>query len=463
MSSVRRNVSSMFLSEIARRLLGFLAVAYLARTLGVEGFGMVMIGLTALSYVSLSGSAGLHVLGTRAIARGAGEIDPGALVGTRLLTTGGAIAVAVVISLVWVQPPELATVILITSLSGILHALFLEWYFQGRERMSEVAIARTLGAAFYLLFLVAAVHDRGDLTKAALAAVIGDLASTGYLLIRFRRTEGPLRLRFHSWRSLLAAAWPFGAGSVLGHLTANFPLLAIGAVLGSSAAGVFAGGNKLVFFVLMADRILGTLLLPASARLRQLDVSQWSSVLSRALRWILLLGLPLGVGGMMVATPLVTFVYGEDFVSSGPIFGILIWYAVLTMLHTVYTSALLASDGERRYRNVMAVSAAVNVFAVTGGILLGGVLGAAAGLLLAEGVSLVLMQRAVRSSIAIPAPDGLGRIVTASIVFAVIMMFLPETHVLAMIAAGTIVYVVAAGVTRAFTLADLRELIRTNT
>ncbi|MCU0453126.1 MAG: flippase [Bacteroidetes bacterium] len=458
MSSVRQNVSSLLLSEIARRILGFFAVAYLARTLGVEGFGMVMIGLTALSYVSLTGSAGLHVLGTRSVARGTGEVDPGTLIGARLLTTGGAIVVVAVVSVLWIEPPELAAVVLVTSLSGVLHALFLEWYFQGRERLTEVAVARTLGAAFYLSFLVVAVHDTGDLTKAALAAVIGDLGSTGYLLLRYRRSVGILRIRFGEWRSLLAAAWPFGAGSVLGHLTANFPLLAVGAILGSGAAGVFAGGNKLVFFVLMADRILGTLLLPASTRLRQLDAAQLSSVLSRSMRWILLLGLPMGVGGAMVATPLVVLVYGEAFSASGPVFGILIWYAMLTMLHTVYTSALLASDGERRYRNVMAVSALANVAAVTGGILIGDVLGAAVGLLLAEGLSLVLMQRAVRVAMVIPAPVGFGRGVMASIALAVILMLLPDMHVLLTVLWGALAYVGAAMVTRALTTADLREL-----
>ena len=460
MTSIRHNVSSLLLSEIVRRILGFFAVAYLARTLGVEGFGMVMIGLTVLSYVSLTGSAGLHVLGTRAIARGTGEVDPGSLVGTRLITTGSAILVVVTSSALWIKPEPLATVIIITVLSGFFHALFLEWYFQGQERLSEVAVARTLGAAIYLSFMLMAVHDAGDLSKAALAAVIGDLASTGYLLIRFRRSEGTLRIRFAGWTSLVRAAWPFGAGSVLGHLTANFPILAIGFLLGSGEAGVYAGANKLVFFVLMADRILGTLLLPASARLRQLDVGHLSSALTTALRWILLIGLPLGIGGTIVATPLVEFVYGPAFAFSGPVFGVLVWYAVLTMLHTIYTSALLASDGERRYRNVMAVSAATNVAAVSAGILVGGILGAAVGLLLAEGVSVILMQRAVRAVMSLPVPPGLGRIVTASMLLAVSLLFLVDMHVLVTITAGALIYGIAAFGSRAVTITDVQSLIR---
>jgi O-antigen/teichoic acid export membrane protein len=180
------------------------------------------------------------------------------------------------------------------------------------------------------------------------------------------------------------------------------------------------------------------------------------------MRWILLLGLPLGVGGMMVATPLVVLVYGPEFAVSGPVFGVLIWYAVLTMLHTVYTSALLASDGERQYRNIMAVSAAANVLAVSGGILLGGVLGAAAGLLMAEGISLVLMQRAAKRAMRIPSPEGLGRIVTASIVLALIMLFLGNIHVLLSVALGAAAYMAAAFATRAISITDLRALVQRN-
>lgn len=460
MTRARRNVASLFLSEVARRVLGFFSVAYMARVLGVEGFGMVMVGLSVLSYVSLTGSGGLHVFGTRNVARGDGSIDSGAVLGARLVNTIIALVVASVVTVLLVDPPELVAVILISSCSALLHALFLDWYFQGRELMSEAAIARTTGAALYLAFLVAFVHGRDDLWLAAAAAVIGDIGSTGYLMARYRRTVGPIRISPGSWASLMKAAWPFGAGSVLGHLSVNFPVLAVAGLLGSSDAGIFSGANRLVFFVLMIDRILGTMLLPVSARLHQQEGGRLSETLTSALRWILLIGLPICIGGSFLAEPIVALVFGESFHASGGVFRVLIWYALLTMIHTVYTSGVLATGGERRYRNVMVASAVLYVSGVVGGVMIGGVIGAAAGMLLAEGVTVVLMERAMRPALPALRPSAFGRVVMAGIVFAAGMSFLPSVHVLWSIAAGTVLYAMIALVVRAVSFEELRQLIQ---
>jgi stage V sporulation protein B len=317
-----------------------------------------------------------------------------------------------------------------------------------------------MGAAGYLMFLLVAVHGMGDLWLAAVAAIVGDIGSTGYLLIRYRRSVGPLRVSIGSWRSLMRSAWPFGAGSVLAHLSVNFPVLAIAALLGSVDAGIFSGANKLVFFILMVDRILGTMLLPVSARLRQEEGDRLSSALNEALRWIVLIGLPLCIGGAFLAGPIVAFVFGPSYLASGDVFRVLVWYALLTMIHTVYTSGVLATGGEKKYRNVMAVSAGLYITGVVGGVLIGGVMGAAAGMILAEGVTVVLMERATRPDLPTLRLSGFGRIVTAGIVLAVGLFVLPSFHVLITIAIGAAVYGAALFVVQAVTFNELRQLIQ---
>lgn len=461
-SRLAANISSLLASEIVRRLLGFLSVAVLARTVGVEGFGIVMIGMTVLSYVSLAGSAGLHVLGTRNVARGDVDIDPGAVIGTRILNTAAAVIVANAIVAFTVSDVRLQEVILITSLSGFLHALFLEWYFHGKERMGEAALARTIGAAIYLMVLTLGVHSPGDLRRAAIAAVIGDFASTGYLLARFRLTVGTLRIRFSPkmWSGLMRKAFPFGAGSVLGHLSVNLPVLVVGALLGASSAGIYSGASKLVFFLLMADRILGTILLPASVRLHTNAPGQFHEALQKTMRWILLFGLPLGVGGTLLGPRLVSFVLGPGFEASGPVFGILIWYVVLTMVHTVYTSVVMATGGEQEYRNVMVASAFLYAVFVTVGAWQWGVHGTAAGALLAEGITVIRMARAARRSVERFSVTGLLRIVMASIACGCAVMFLDSQPLVLAIVAGALVYAGASVGLRTVGVEDFREMVR---
>lgn len=57
----------MTLADIASRLIGFFATAYLARMLGVEKFGEVNLGFTSLSYGLLIINPGLQLYATREI------------------------------------------------------------------------------------------------------------------------------------------------------------------------------------------------------------------------------------------------------------------------------------------------------------------------------------------------------------------------------------------------------------
>lgn len=455
------NISSLLASEIARRILGFLSVAVMARALGVEGFGIIMIGLTVLSYISIGGSAGLHVLGTRNVARGDADNRLGEIVGVRLLNTLIAVIVANAVSFVWVADSRTQEVILLTSLSGFLHALFLEWFFQGRERMSEAALARTIGAVVYLAILFVGVRSPEDLRRAAIAAVIGDLASTGYLLARYRQTAGALHITLsrHIWSSLMRQAFPFGAGSVLGHLSINLPVLIVAALLGPLSAGVYSGASKLVFFLLMADRILGTVLLPASVRLHTHSREYLHDALQKTLRWIIIIGLPLGIGGMLLGTRIVTFVLGQEFSESGVVFGILVWYVVLTMLHTVYTNAVMAAGGENDYRRVMVISAITYAICATGGAMEWGVLGASTGVIVAEGLTVTLMARAARRYVGRFSPPGLARVVTASTVCAVAILLFPSLHLILLTLVGLLSYITASAFLRTMTLDDVRHIV----
>ncbi len=461
MSRLTRNISSLVGSEIARRVLGFFAVAYMARVLAVEGFGQVMIGLTVLSYVALAGSAGLHVLGTRSVASSDASVRPGEVLAARLANTVVAYLLVAAVTLLFVGNEALRDVILISAASAFFHALFLEWYFQGKETMLPNAVARSLGAFVYLAVLVLLVHSVEDVRLAALAAVAGDLCTTAVMLGSFRRLGERLGLGFSvaTWAGLMKRAIPFGAGSVLGHVSVNLPILLVGALLGSSDAGIFSAASKLVFFLLMMDRILGTVLLPASVRFHTSSPELLHANLSLALRWIVIVALPVCAGGLVLGPELITLVYGADFLAAGPVFSVLVWFVLLTLLHTVFTSGVIAAGRDDEYRNVMVISAGLYAVLILGGILAGGLYGAAAGMVTAEGITVVLMHRAMRRTIDPIRPERLGRLVTSTAVMVGAVLLVPDEHVLVRVALGAIVFVIVSFTLKAVSVRDYRLLL----
>ena len=68
MKSLLINVLSLGSADMGSRLIGFLAVTYLARTLGPGNMGILAVGTAILTYASIINNAGLPLLGVRFVA-----------------------------------------------------------------------------------------------------------------------------------------------------------------------------------------------------------------------------------------------------------------------------------------------------------------------------------------------------------------------------------------------------------
>jgi O-antigen/teichoic acid export membrane protein len=65
MKKVSRNFVSLFASDGLSRVFGFVATVCIARTLTVEGFGLIHYGLAFLTYAMLFTNPGLTTIGAR--------------------------------------------------------------------------------------------------------------------------------------------------------------------------------------------------------------------------------------------------------------------------------------------------------------------------------------------------------------------------------------------------------------
>jgi len=462
LKSFARNLFSLLSADIVRRLLGFASVAYLARILGAEAFGSINIGFAVLSYGIMVSSMGLAHLGAREIAKGAPDDVVNDFLSLRLVLAGATVAITVSASLLLISDTTTGLVVSVFSLSIFAYALLIEWYFQGKEQMSIMGIGRVTSPALYLLLVVVLVRSPEDILWVAGAGVMGDFFFAAVLLRKFRNEGGSLtfRIRPAVWKSMLTQSLPIAVGSILAQFTVNYPPIALAILESNADVGIFSAASKIVFYLLMVDRVIAPLLLPALTRWQGISPDVLSNRLGETMRWLMLAGMPIAVGGTLLAQPLVALVFGREYLAAADVFRVFIWNFFLTIFNSVYSNAFIALGRYKTYGYMMFASAAMYVIAVTAFTMSFGYMGTAFGIILSEGVTLLILHFQMKKICTLTVPKGLGKVILSSVLMALAVELTSAVNVLLVTLVGAFVYGVCMIAIRAVTTREIINLVR---
>ena len=459
MKRFSKNLLSLFSADVARRLLGFISVAYLARVLGKDGFGEVNLGFAVLAYVMVLSAAGFPTLGTKKIAQRESPELVGNVIGSRLIATIIVLLVVVFTVLITVQNTTIAWLIILFSCAVVPQIFFVDWFFQGKETLGIVSSARVMQAIVYLSVVLVFVRTINDIMWVAVGSIAGECVASVLLFIRFRIKHGDVNIHIKPSLHLLKQSIPLAVGIVLTTLVINYPSLALGIFTTTSDVGTYSAASKLVYFLLMGDRILVLLLLPASARKYSDSPETFNRMLTDAMRWILIISLPVAVGGILIANKLIAIIYGSGYSSSIAVFQVFIWYFFITMLHTVYSTGLIGVGGEKSYGRIMLVTAFTYLISVTAGTCLFGAIGAAFGVVIAEGISVLLMKHALQRIIPLYPPEKILRVVLSVAIMAICVAVIIPYGLLSGILFGVLCYSLMLILLRAVVWNDVKTLI----
>jgi O-antigen/teichoic acid export membrane protein len=457
-----KNLLSLGLGDAASRVVGFLVTVYLARTMGPSDFGVFNIGFAVLGYLGLVASPGIQVLEARNAARLTG-IDAervGAVVSLRLvlalLLWGGTIGV----SHLAIEDEMTRHVIILFAAALVPLALMLDWFFQGKEDFVVVGLAKLVNYAVYGSFVLVLVQSSRGPLMAAAAFGAGNVAGAVLLWTIYHHRCGPVGLQWSpvTWRHIAAAGVPVGAAMLLTQSAINLPPLVIGMIAGNTDVGWYSAAMKLVFFLLIIDRLLNALFLPAVTRYvtsRPDEAPYFVAITSKV---IILAALPAVMLGVVLAPVAITWVFGSGYDDAIPVLQILMGFFLFTLLNSIYMATLIGAGREAVYTHNAAVGALLLVLMVVALTLLAGIEGAAFGVVAGEFLILALMMRATKLVL----PLRLGTVVTRPMIAGIVMVltayFSREAGPPAAGALACAAYVVSIIALKGFTRQEFRFL-----
>jgi O-antigen/teichoic acid export membrane protein len=203
----------------------------------------------------------------------------------------------------------------------------------------------------------------------------------------------PLTLR--DARSILRPGLTMGVLEILQVVNYNFGAVLLGFLIGATTVGWYGAAYKPVTVALAMPMTYFMGLFPALSSAFAGNREEFRSVLSRSLRLTSSLSIPLGVGGAMLAGPIILLLFGEAYAPSVPVLRVLVWSVVLVLVRGTLDLALNAAKHTEVDLRVAVVSAGTNIVFNFVLIPAYGMMGSAVAALLSELVWVTLVTNRV--------------------------------------------------------------------
>ena len=456
--AVMRDIGVLGVAQAVTMLLNLVALVHIARTVGDTWFGVLQWGVAFSAYALIVAEWGLGTLAVREISRLDAIAAVRAFARSQLglmLTMGGAVMLVGAVLLPLFPLFGTDPVILLVYLATIVpFALSLDWVGIGLQRLTTVSVVKTLRSLLYalaVLLLLRTLDGVGGWPAARwvpvffwlawiAAAIAMASAVRGWLGGWIRPRWGPAS----EWSWRLRATAPIGAGALTLRVLLNIDVMLLGFLAAPAVVGNYAAAAKVVFVLPIAVEVVWKALLPRLSMAWSESPELSRRRFSFYLGLVLLVLVPLAVGGVLLGEDLMTLLYGDRFPGAGTVCRILSVSYVALAVGQFFGNGLIASDRQARYFPPLAVAAGVALVAVT--VLaarLGGA-GAAWGMLAAHGLLAASTAAVARDLMAPTLRRPLVAAVLGALVMALALTWAPAWHLLARVALAIAVYGVVA-------------------
>jgi O-antigen/teichoic acid export membrane protein len=422
-----RNISWLFLHEMAIRCIGLATALYLARVLTPAQYGALGLALALVDTLSNLIDAGTGSRATRLTALDATSVNESyaQITGMRLVLAAvliaGLAALAPQLSLAFSFP---ANLLLLYSFLLLRPALTVSWAFRGLDRMHVDAIAGIGEKAIVFLGLLLLVHGQGN---DLLWVPVLDIAAALFVVFWLRAKLGGLypglriALRLRDWPEIARESLPLSLAALLGSLYLHGALLLLGGIGTAAAAADFLIAHKLMLTLAIVWHVISQSMFPTASRILAQDRVAALQLVANLLRYYLLAIVPVVALLALYANHVLALLFGDAYANSGPVLIVLLAALPFLAIGQGLQTLLLAIPKPRAVLVARTAGALVLLLVATLLIPPFGATGAALAVVVGEALAMCLLFFLVRQGLgAAPWNARCGVPIIAGLIAAVI-------------------------------------------
>lgn len=339
--------------DAASRGFSFITSIYLARTLGTEYYGLIVIAVSVLGYCFWFADLGLVNVAIRETAKEPEHrrFRPREILYAKTLLG----AVVLLLSFLTISALNFSGfnrgIILKYLYSLIPYMLMMEWYLSGRQFFDKIAAAKTLNGVVYAALVFILIKKPADIELVPWLYISGSAAAALVLGIS-AFSDGAFRLPsrgLNTYRELFKAGSVVGAGWFFTQIGQLLPPILIGIFLSVSEAGIYGAAYRVIILVMILDRVFSTLLLPNLSALWSENPEMVKKRTGIILHTVIAGGFLLTMLTAVNAGDVIQLLYGEEYAGGAVILYYLSFFIVFTFMNSLFSFGLLAIGKDRDY------------------------------------------------------------------------------------------------------------------
>ena len=363
---IAKNTGVIIIGDIIFKLISLLVTIYLARYLGIVGFGKYNFVFAYLAFFNIITDLGLQQILVREMAREPSSAPK--LIGNayiiRIILTVFAIALAIVVITLMSYPIDTTLYVYIAAFT-LLFISFSDFYatiFQANLVMEYRVISKlafkfiSAGLVLYLIF------TGGTLTEIILVMVFSEMIKALLHYYFSRKFVKPVfTIDFGLWKRLLKESFPLAFTSVIWIIYFRIDVVMLSMMKGDVAVGLYSAAYRLSEPLSLIPAALVISLFPIMSTSFKESKGNLVKVYRFGLKYILIIMLPIAVGVAFIADRTILLIYEPEFASSAIALRILVWAVLFGSVNYIMLDLLVAID--RQILNIwtMGAGAVVNV------------------------------------------------------------------------------------------------------
>lgn len=331
---------------------GFFVTAYVARVYGPNNFGLFSYCLSLVAIFSVAGHAGLNALVVKRLVDS--DSDKSAIMGTSIAIKGVGFFVGLICLLGYsfypgIHTPAERSMLGILCLSLIVQpGLVLDFWFQAHYAARYQAIAKHLGLLAASTAKVLAASMGASILWIAGATVLQSVVVVISLVFFYLITTRPglSRWRFDivEAKSLAKKGSLVFLGTFFATIYLKIDQVMLKILIGDGAVGVYAVAatiSEAVYFIPMA---ITAAVFPRLVELRSYDPTKYEIRTQQLLDGLAILAMLLALGLSLIASPLISVVFGTEYSEAATLLAIHIWASIFIFMRSVFSKWIVAED-----------------------------------------------------------------------------------------------------------------------